>query len=322
MSACGICFSVIIRSVKENFECKNCNCYFHWKCLKITQVEANLLKNWVCPECVKRLKIKSVQSKPNLGRESEIKGKMEDLKDFLEKQMRDLKSEMGKINQSQIKLEEDINKSINFCNEKVDENSKIISQQNKLIENQQRIIDKLLAENKSLKTQVVELKNEVDAVNQESRLNSVEIHGLPFQENEPAFSVLQRLAKAIEFEVTEEMVDNIFKIKSKQSPGHNMLVVRFLRRADKSRFLARKKGKRDLNTSNLGYMGSSPIYINDSLTQARRVLLSKARRFKRDKGWKYVWVSGGKIMLRQTDSSKILSIATDEDFSRIVSIIA
>ncbi|KAK4871578.1 hypothetical protein RN001_015702 [Aquatica leii] len=228
-------------------------------------------------------------------------------------------NQLKQLEDSQKTVEQDINKSLEFCIEKSDENTKLITAQNEQIKKQQELIESLVTENSILKKQVNQLKYDLDCAQQDSRLNSVKIHGLPVEPNQPLLPSIINLSKSIDFPLQEDMLDTYFQLKNKINDRPGTVVLKFLRRSDKNTFLQKKKIRRDLNTTHLGLQTSSPIYINESLTAERRILLSKARKFKKDFNWKYVWTSAGKIFLRKTDNSKVIMITSQADIDKILS---
>lgn len=60
------------------------------------------------------------------------------------------------------------------------------------------------------------------------------------------------------------------------------------------------------------------IYVNESRTDMRRKLLVKAKLFKKDMNWKFVWTKNGKIFLRHTDNSKVITITLQKNLNDLV----
>jgi hypothetical protein len=115
-------------------------------------------------------------------------------------------------------------------------------------------------------------------------------------------------------EITDSMIDACHtlasKPDSKSPPG---IIVKFVRRIDAENLLAKKRDKRDLSTRHLGRADDHPVYVNESLSPARRRLLALARDARRRHGYKWLWVRGGKIFIRKEDSSPVIVVKSQAD---------
>ncbi|KAG8300010.1 hypothetical protein J6590_087002 [Homalodisca vitripennis] len=83
--------------------------------------------------------------------------------------------------------------------------------------------------------------------------------------------------------------------------------------------MRKRKDKRNLNTRDIGFMEgqSNPIYVNNSLTQANRKLLNKAREVKREKQYTYLWVRNGRIFMRKNPGDRFVVIDSMEVLSKL-----
>lgn len=62
----------------------------------------------------------------------------------------------------------------------------------------------------------------------------------------------------------------------------------------------------------------SKIFINESLTLYRRRLFGRVNEYKRNNKRKHIWTVNGKIYLRQSDESKVLSFTTSDEFDEFL----
>lgn len=76
--------------------------------------------------------------------------------------------------------------------------------------------------------------------------------------------------------------------------------------------------KKKLQTGLLGFDRDLPLYLNEHLCVENKILLGKARQAKRDKDWKFVWVSQGRILMRKAEKSPVLHITCDADLAKVV----
>ncbi|KAG8264258.1 hypothetical protein J6590_014545 [Homalodisca vitripennis] len=97
------------------------------------------------------------------------------------------------------------------------------------------------------------------------------------------------------------------------------IVVKFLRKLDKERFILMRWKKRNVNTRDLGFMGgeASPVYINESLTQDKRKLLNAARIAQREKQYTFIWVKNGRIFLRKNQGDRVVVVDSLDDVEKL-----
>lgn len=60
-----------------------------------------------------------------------------------------------------------------------------------------------------------------------------------------------------------------------------------------------------------------PVYINESLSPGRRRLLNAARVVKKEKLYTYLWIRGGKIMMRKADIEPVIVVNPHADLERL-----
>lgn len=89
----------------------------------------------------------------------------------------------------------------------------------------------------------------------------------------------------------------------------------FENRQQKESFLKANKKER-ITTKDLGFDDKQfiePIYIDQDLTKRKQDLHKKARLFKKEKQYKFLWVKDGNIYLRKNEESKPLMISHEDD---------
>lgn len=89
---------------------------------------------------------------------------------------------------------------------------------------------------------------------------------------------------------------------SKQEGENGGIIVKFTRRIVKEDIITKRKVKRNFNTYDIKMMDSPAevVYINDSLSPAKRKILNAARALKRNGKFTFVWVKNGRIFLRKS----------------------
>lgn len=174
-------------------------------------------------------------------------------------------------------------------------------------------------ENRKLKVENEELKISHDDLEQYSRRNCIEIHGIPEVQGENIISEVIKIGRAIGEEIKPTTIDNCHRLgkQIKDSPVIRGIIVKFVRNFDKEQFLKCRKVKRNLNTLELGFNVNNIVYVNENLTQRRRSLMARARKMKRVFNLAYVWSKNGRVYVRERENTKIILINSDKDLDSI-----
>lgn len=183
------------------------------------------------------------------------------------------------------------------------------------------MFDSLFEENKKLHLRIKELERREDESNQYSRINCIEINGIPEIEKEDVLEVVKSVGRSLDVALTEESVDACHRLGPKHRSGIQPrgIIVKFTRRIKKEEFLKQRRVKRDLNTHDVGYVDNPAeiVYINESLTKARREVYKEVRTLKKTYKYSYVWVRGGTILVRPTEGARIIAVTTMEDLEKL-----
>ena len=95
----------------------------------------------------------------------------------------------------------------------------------------------------------------------------------------------------------------------------NPILVTFKSRDQKIKVM---KEKKKLINADLTDIKAERVYLNENLSKTSRNLLYLARRFQKEKGWKYAWSSSGTILLlRKDEKSKVNVINSVEDIEKL-----
>lgn len=309
MVNCGVCNKAIGASTRLKLTCNDCSREFHPGCpkQKVSKADIDYMNNegivWRCDGCDgerrKSLRFDSVASEGKLSLE-EIMTAITELKD------------------EHKKTEQSVNRAFESLNEKLDENHNAFLEESKKTENYFKILEELVTENKSLKDKVRKLEDKVEDLEQYSRSNQIEIHGIQREAGENVLDVVKEVGKALDIEILDSMIDTCHRLGNRQNNSAPGIIVSFVRRFDKEEFLRKRRVKRNLNTTHINRQGTSnPIYVNESLSFERRRLLAAARAVKRDKAYTFLWVRHGRILLRKDENSPVIVVTRQEDLSKL-----
>lgn len=168
---------------------------------------------------------------------------------------------------------------------------------------------------KSLKDENELLSKRLSALEQYSRLNNVEIKGVPATQGENCLAVVQAIGDRIGCPIAESDIDAVHRVPAKKDTN---ISAHFCSRVKRSEFAAKARKAR-LTTSAIGFAQSSnkPIFINDHLTPDNKRLFVRALELKRGKGCKYLWTDNCGIKARKSDSSRVYRITGVMDLAII-----
>nr|XP_050038480.1 uncharacterized protein LOC126535740 [Dermacentor andersoni] len=204
-----------------------------------------------------------------------------------------------------------IKDSLRFCSDTCDE-VKAITGDIKALHQE---IKALTAQNQHLKAENERLEKKVDELEQYQRSNNLEIRGVP--EELDSTSVIKKIGELVGEAVTDTDIDICHRVPTARREDKN-IVVRFISRTKRNTFLAKSK-KKKLSSEDVGYKGTgiTTIYVNGHLTRQNKQLLGAALAEKKKAGWKYVWVSSGKILARKDEQTDAIRIANKQDIAHI-----
>lgn len=281
-STCDICRRKVLRSGKE-VKCSNKNCsnISHSECLDAKERP----ELWKCQNC----------HEPTPS---------------------DLMRELKRISE----FNKNVSQSLESCHEGITENNGLIRNLESEIKNCFEKIGNLTAKCASLEKENNNLKQQLNTQEQYTRLNCVEIFGVPELREENTYAVVSRIATAMNVKAGVEDIDCCHRLrKFPNSTEPRGIVVKFLTRWKKEEFLEARRSRKNLCLRDIGFEAQENVdpnkivYMNESLTRANRSLLNKCREYKKVENIKYLWVRNGKILMRKNDVSRIYVITTTDD---------
>ena len=209
-----------------------------------------------------------------------------------------------------------VSKVVDRLKESIDFNTKITDDLKSQLEMRDKKINDLHLLINKLRTSSEE---EIEDINKYSRRSNIEIHGVPEFNSENLYEIVASIGNAIGFEICKGDVDIVHRIPSRNKSIPRPIIVKFINRWKKINFMATKNKRFDIRSSSIGFVGSdSPIFINDHLTPKMKGLLRRAKLL-RGKGYKFVWCRDGKIFVRKTETTQVMTIKSVEDIDKLES---
>lgn len=247
--------------------------------------------------------------------------------DLILKEVSDIKNHntqfSSDISEMKCKIEQfqkDISETVDMCFLKLEDTNKEVKVNKETLLLHETRTDAMSSELERVKKQLAELQQTVAVSNQYSRSNCLEIYGVPEVKNEDVMEVVKRVAKVLNFELKDGMVDAVHRLamNPKKPEAHRGIIIKFCRRIDMESLRSKTRVKNGFSAAELGMISESKIFINLSLSPFTKYLWGEVRAFKNDNGYKYAWItSAGKVFLRKTDGSRPIHICGKSDLDKL-----
>lgn len=173
----------------------------------------------------------------------------------------------------------------------------------------------------SLTNELNQLKKSINDLEQYSRRDCLEIHGVPATDKEDTSEIVVKVAKLLNIDLKPDEISISHRLGSRksdsgkqQTPG---IIVKFTRRELRNKLYSARKHLRDKITNDIGYTRIAPqkLFINESLTSSNQKLFSSCLKAKREYGYKFLWTNYGKILMRKDGSSPVVNIRNEIDLT-------
>lgn len=242
----------------------------------------------------------------------------------------------GKINKEDLSSSTDLATLVTEFRKLRQEMSEV-KQQNVEIKNQMLSISDHLAQTlkehstalENAQTEIITLKSTIGSLQQklavreqDSLINSLEITGLPEQENENLLQIVMVSSKKVGVDLAEADVDDVIRVgpKIRKAASNNShqktprpIVVKLLRKQKRDELIKAAKARRNITTENITGGQPTPIFFNERLTKENRLLFRQARLRTSEHGFRYCWIRNGSIYVRKSDGKPAIRISRMSD---------
>lgn len=219
--------------------------------------------------------------------------------------------------------------SLKFFNETFDE----LRKENSDLKKAQSAISTELKvvknENTSLKHDLTSCKSRIKHLEEESarqqqwtRLQNVELVGIPENKQEDATEVARKLFENIGVHIAPEDVEFAHRIQPRRPTSAKRgraIIVRLKQRATKDQVVAAARKRRTITAKDIGLGDESNlIYVNEHLTRENKNLLASCKLKAKESAYKYIWTKNCRIFIRKNDTSPPILISSTADLEKIV----
>lgn len=207
----------------------------------------------------------------------------------------------------------ELSKDIEILRNEVVELKSSLTLFNNLYESVKQNQEALVKENKDLGRKNEQLTQRVADLEQYSRLNNVEIKGVPVTKGEDCVEILKKIGEKVNCPITSNDLDVVHRVPAKKDTN---IIARFCSREKKMEF-ATKARKARLTTESIGmrFEQHKPVYVNDHLTPDNKRLFAEALELKKEKGWQFLWVQNCRILARKSEDARVFRISGVRDLN-------
>ena len=182
-------------------------------------------------------------------------------------------------------------------------------------------VERDLAETKKIvdeqQEEIAELYDLQDHLEQYTRKNSLEIHGIPEEAYETTEEVVLKLANALDVPVSSQDIEISHKLKRK---GANPIIVKFVSHKVKTKLYKARTKLKNVKFSDLfptstaaTRVASGKIYLFESLTSYRKKIVNRANEMRNNGLILSVWTMDGKIFIKTSPEGRPTKINELED---------
>ncbi|KAG6458453.1 hypothetical protein O3G_MSEX010873 [Manduca sexta] len=339
---------------EEHIICTGCKKVYHFSCLLLPVCKDNkLLRSWKCPQCsentpkstrrdstpTRNTNINRGSKKPTLTSLPEVPPvTSEEVHKIVQNVVRsEFNSMIQQLNETIISLLnkemqpikneiKDISEFMNFMNARLDDIEKEHEAARKLK-------NEVLEENSCLKRAVADLsarcttlEQRLNTTEQHLRANNLEIQCVPEGRNENLNSIVKQLCTVVDCRLKDSEITRCTRVAkiNTESNRPRSIVVQFASQSSRDQLRAsvikynKANPSNKLNSSDIGFScKKTPIYVAEHLSPANKALHAAVRTKAKEKGFKHVWVRGGKIFVRKDDESAYIIIHNMESIGKI-----
>lgn len=283
---------------KDVIKCTLCDMYLHSKCANLRNVDTITKMGarraaWQCDSCKK--------------------GGKDDMKTLVA-EVRSLTSAVGSI-QEEFK---DFKKAITVFSDLVDEFKKSMDGFKNAVKDLQAKNSSLEEENKVLKEQVEQLDIRLLRQEQRSRIDSIEVSGVPEDAGERVEDMLYDLAESVGLQPRHGDIQVAHRVKTFSGKHPYPIVCQLASRATAAKWLSEMKKKKNLSAKDIHQRHpETRIYVNEHLVPRLKRLLMETKRRAKECNYKYAWSKEGRIFVRRTDGAQAIEINGQADLKKM-----
>jgi archaellum component FlaC len=178
-------------------------------------------------------------------------------------------------------------------------------------------IDSITKEKESLRSKLNAMTGRFNQLEQITRASNLEIQCVPERNAENLLNIIKQLGKTVSCPINESDIFYYSRVakKNPESQRPRSILVKMNSSRSRDAFLAaaikynKNNPQARLNTVHLGFSGNrNAVYVVENLSPENKLLHAAARTRAKELNYKHVWVRGGHIYMRKTDTSEYILV--------------
>lgn len=164
------------------------------------------------------------------------------------------------------------------------------------------------------------LEAKFDVMEQQARQCNIEIGNLPEKRGENLAAILEDIAVLVKCPINKQDVVSIHRVP--QAVSNNTrpknVIVKFSSRQLRDSFVSAVRLHKGFTSEQLNIPGQvHTIYVNEHLTLKNKSLFRETREAAKQRGYRFVWIKHGSILVRKNETSPVFSVRTEQDLSKL-----
>lgn len=164
----------------------------------------------------------------------------------------------------------------------------------------------------------------LDDVQQYLRRDCLEVVGIPKLPIDKPSELIKELCDKLNVKLDSDDISTAHRLPDSKKTK-DRIIIKLVRREKREEIYKSRSKLIGKSTSMLPSVNAeigksigsaNRIHINESLTGYRKNLFGRIHAFKKDRKFKYLWTSNGRIHIREADDSEIFTFVTDEQFEK------
>ncbi|KAM3963781.1 uncharacterized protein ACR2FA_002305 [Aphomia sociella] len=210
----------------------------------------------------------------------------------------------------------DVKSSLEYVHTSVDVLSNRLVEIDSEIQSLQKTKEDILRVERRVEKMEISLREN----DQRSRLNNIEIKGVPISRSEDLYDIIFKISRKINCPVTKEQINYIARVPTRNNTNNKNIIIALHNRYLRDDFVAAARLCQPITAGDLGFSDDkrdNRIFINDHLTLDNKVLLNKAKALAKERNFLYIWVKNCRIMVKKKVDSRPLIIKSEADLKKI-----
>ncbi|CAG5038146.1 unnamed protein product [Parnassius apollo] len=183
-------------------------------------------------------------------------------------------------------------------------------------------VESQLRSNDDVTSQINLLQDKIDAMEQQARLYNVEIANLPERRDENLLSIIEKIGCVIKHPVSKSDIVSAHRVPhfDKKCSRPKNVIIKFTTKIIRDNFITAARANKGLKSDQLAVPGTiHNVYVNEHLTAKNKQLFRLCRQQATKHNYKFTWIRHGTVLVRQTETSPIFAVRSEQDLKKIKS---